>query len=459
MRPQSCFRIAVVFIVLTLLLQAFSTSANFRSRTGCEISQSRPSIQSAFADLGSLLSCPTGPGFVPLSNVYPPTGIFVGYTPQTEKFIQQLAEAIGRFPDPPQINVIVEAPQLQEAKQRLTHLLKGPLPTFVRLLSSQQENVFWIQDAMEFGSHAGKSAILDLPNYYNDGPEDLPEELSQQCGIEFIPQLETFDDEPDGSEVGGNIESYPGGVLAVGRNLDPELLRYLKGETNQRVVTLDTDWLSTGHVDELFTVVPSKKEPCGFAVLHASPALGLELLKEIRQETRTAPLEPEFPGRKITPSRTPGAPRGCMKDLPRAQLSRPLTVSEALACSEFIAMNSNLELRIQADLALLIGAIADRTGCHEVRTIPLPLLFVPDPLDNEKAEALNPNLINGLVLNQVIIQPKQPHPFFERAATRLLREIGVEAIFTDGSVFHFLGGGIHCGTHALRACNELASPN
>ena len=97
---------------------------------------------------------------------------------------------------------------------------------------------------------------------------------------------------------GGNIDASPAtsdaplGKLVIGNRviggqrdfMDPDLLHLLFQQRKQPVVELDTTWLHVGHVDEVMTFVPGRGKSVGdFAVLHASPALALRLLRGARE--------------------------------------------------------------------------------------------------------------------------------------------------------------------------------
>ncbi|MFD0686188.1 protein-arginine deiminase family protein [Actinomadura fibrosa] len=105
---------------------------------------------------------------------------------------------------------------------------------------------------------------------------------------------------------GGNIEvgpphpKAPAGVVVVGNqttpqpdgstatDMDPELLAFLRGQSQgrQRVLEVDTSWLDVGHVDEMLAFVPDLREPQGRpgAVLRSSPLVALRIVEAARRE-------------------------------------------------------------------------------------------------------------------------------------------------------------------------------
>jgi hypothetical protein len=97
---------------------------------------------------------------------------------------------------------------------------------------------------------------------------------------------------------GGNLEvsppfkKMPFGKIVVGnkRNkkndeeiMDPDLLQFLKKQRYQPVVEIDTEWLNTGHVDEVLTFVPDKNGTVKNKILRASPGIGMKILQSAFQ--------------------------------------------------------------------------------------------------------------------------------------------------------------------------------
>jgi hypothetical protein len=106
----------------------------------------------------------------------------------------------------------------------------------------------------------------------------------------------------DSSNYGGNLEASPPtagaplGKLVIGNVvlqtqqgdewdfMDPDLLRLLFKQAKQPIAQIDTTWLHVGHVDEVMTFAPDRSNPAGggFALLEASPALGMRILRGAR---------------------------------------------------------------------------------------------------------------------------------------------------------------------------------
>lgn len=109
---------------------------------------------------------------------------------------------------------------------------------------------------------------------------------------------------------GGNIEASPPmptaalGKIVIGNRvlqnsqqdqwdqIDPDVLRLLFKQGKQPVAQIDTQWLHVGHVDEVMTFAPDRNNSTAtFAILEASPALAMQLLRRAR-DRHAAGLSP-----------------------------------------------------------------------------------------------------------------------------------------------------------------------
>ncbi len=88
----------------------------------------------------------------------------------------------------------------------------------------------------------------------------------------------------ENAEFGGNIEGLPGGLCLVGNNMTERFATQVCGPS-ANIVRAEVNWLSVGHVDEIFKVVPDRREiagrprECAFSIFSADTNLGLSLLK------------------------------------------------------------------------------------------------------------------------------------------------------------------------------------
>ena len=86
---------------------------------------------------------------------------------------------------------------------------------------------------------------------------------------------------------GGNLEVAPStaeaplGSIAFGTGPrgDQSLVRFLRAQTVQPLIPINTHWLGVGHVDEVMCFLPNKARSGGVAVALASPRLAVRILK------------------------------------------------------------------------------------------------------------------------------------------------------------------------------------
>lgn len=83
--------------------------------------------------------------------------------------------------------------------------------------------------------------------------------------------------------MGGNIEGAPGGFCMIGDNMGKKFAEQICNNKSN-VIQLQTSWLSVGHVDELFKIIPTqfndgRPKECEFSLMSASPKKALELMK------------------------------------------------------------------------------------------------------------------------------------------------------------------------------------
>jgi hypothetical protein len=133
-------------------------------------------------------------------------------------------------------------------------------------------------------------------------------------------------------------------------------------------------------------------------------------------------------------------------------------VAEALACPEFVRANTEYERIIQDNVNRIKQAVAGRTGCSAIQTVPLPTLYRPTSAKavyggpGDDCDAINPGPVNGLVLNRTMVVPRQSNPAFATMVQSRLQALGVNPRFIDDRIYHFAQGEVHCSSNALRTC-------
>ena len=272
--------------------------------------------------------------------------------------------------------------------------------------------------------------------------------------VEGIDDMNTYDSM-------GNLETmpptpgHPQGTIVVGNTPSREILTFFRSQGAQDVVTVDTGWLTIGHVDEFIQFVPGAG---GWKAIVADPRAGLGLLAK-------APGGQKLHG---------GLPT---LEWPYDERIDQRTVAEFRADEQFVDTNRIAAARIAANVAEL--------GLTPDRIVRVPVLFTARSLDwaieksaadqlpagpgRDKAmAALNamrqgvaetPNVINGLVVNDGrYVAPKPYGPLvngrdlFADATTAALGRIGQRVTFVDDLISaHVSEGEIHCSTNTFRA--------
>lgn len=259
----------------------------------------------------------------------------------------------------------------------------------------------------------------------------------------------------------GNVETmpptpgHPHGTIVVGNTPSRELLTFFRSQGAQDVVTVDTGWLTIGHVDEFIQFLPSAR---GWRAIVADPAAGLRLLDKASGAQKLHGGLPTL-------------------EWPYDERIDQRTVAEFRADEQFVDTNRTAAARIAANVAEL--------GLTEDRIVRVPMLFTARSLDwaiektaaeqlpagpdrdqaladlnaMRQAVAETPNVINGLVVNAGrYVAPKPYGPrvngrdVFADATTAALTRIGHQVRFVDDLISaHVSEGEIHCSTNTFRA--------
>ena len=427
--------------------------------------------------------------FLPLSPLDDARTLIVGYHPDAEDFIADLARALTEESTLREQHLLVLIPQGQLERTRRILTSKPELKLLHRqqrldLRSTRDSNNTWMQDAFELGwePFSQQPKILDLPHFESDR---AAQSLSASCGLPRLdpePGLETPGlnwseaSKGDSRNHGGNWEAFPGGILATLREPDLRLRgTFEKNSPELEILALNIDWLEVGHIDEVFSVIPRPDTPgpasCQFAILAASPGRAIEALSSSHQDS---PIEPELSHAHPKVNQAPEMELGCISRLADARTGRPLRSREARACRKLIQVNREYQTLIERQLAILLERVEQKTGCTDIPVLQLPILFRPaHRMSNEswekaqtlkvpptsrwrQASAINPNPINGISLNETQVVPAQPHPAFKAAiqAEFESKSNGTRLRWIDTPHVHFLGGEAHCGTNVIRTCTS-----
>ncbi|MDC0716685.1 protein-arginine deiminase family protein [Nannocystis bainbridge] len=344
----------------------------------------------------------------------------------------------------------------------------------------------WLQDAMELGfsslPRTGPPAARHLPvvlRTANNRSEmrwgtidRYPRERMLEPGFGWVQAM------PPG--IGGTLDSfgnlecsppfthsrrgkeYKFGRLVYGehvdggarRNMQPDVVDFLRAQQVQEPFTLDTGWLEVGHVDEVMTFVPMKNAPKKFKVALASPNEALTILRRMRAARQGA-----TPLLQLTPP-PPRADRPPTDATPQELYDNyPLrTVDAMLDDATFM----DVQVIVQEYLDGVKAKLMEELDLAESEIIPLPVLFM---LDRTYFIAYTPGVVNMLVLTKPdktvrLVIPKPFGPMIDgvcqfeshiRAALGPPGLTGVDLEFVDDFfTYHVNSGEIHCGTNSKR---------
>lgn len=258
----------------------------------------------------------------------PVSGIFVTCNPAILNSCKAIASSLLQKQSSATVNVIVNQNDLPALGKTLEELLsvsrtssaplniipiRNPVPTYLRDpgLFRNSGQARFVSNPYLLQQYLGSEAMSEVMEKCNLGFETSYRQLSSFqstlqalkddpdkaietiFGKSYIPTFKETAKTPDGREriailahwdpetqgtplMGGNFIALPGGTLAVGESpagsarapANPAVLAHYS--TNQNVVNISIPKLWVGHIDEVFNIVPAKN-PCGFAILRASP--------------------------------------------------------------------------------------------------------------------------------------------------------------------------------------------
>lgn len=278
----------------------------------------------------------------------------------------------------------------------------------------------------------------------------------------------------DGKSSGGNWTATPptprapgGAVIYGGRGEelpDAAWTRMIADQGVQKLLRVDTTWLSVGHVDEFFNMLPGRR-PGSVKLAVASPRLGYALLR--RLERRGAAGARLFEGRReLRFVRSPSSANRVGVRVPPAAR----TVSSLLRSRRLRSANAFAQRRIDASVRRLRRTL----GIARAEVVKLPVLYRYSTLGaggGARVTSLLPNVVNGQHAGGgVFLAPRQHGPrlggrdLFQQVTQQRLRQAGglrvawVEDWYFSHDWSGLGGGDVHCTTNAFRDLSTLPAP-
>jgi hypothetical protein len=257
--------------------------------------------------------------------------------------------------------------------------------------------------------------------------------------------------EPGNGDYGGNIQAMPGDLIVVGNNITGEtsalLSKYLK---HQELFQINVSWLETGHVDEVYSFTQPGPDSCPLTIQYASPTMAMTLLDRKKTWDQLLPYfqrevyDDEDKDRQIF--------KVCF-EAPEGQ-------HHLKTCQDLIKANRIYADIIKQDMIRLRKKLMAKTGCQTVRLIELPVLFSPTALADEYgtvtdyATAVNPNLVNNILLGRHVVLPAQANPSFQELTKLIFENENLQTHFVESNLIHYGNGGLHCTSLVSRSCRR-----
>jgi len=270
--------------------------------------------------------CPNS-GSTLLDETYPTQAYVISNMPKapgiqsnkvTYEFIGKIAKSYN-YENMPQVLVPVESKEefTQVISKVKEDLEKNKLPEQIiqKILSQishiESRKFTWQQDYFEsfVDLKTGAPVLREFESYLKDRPAfvsgavDKMQEAGSTCQIAKGEVLKTHHElytppEADGTpqsfgsgEMGGNVEGAPAGFCLAGDNQSKKLTMQFCGK-EENIIKLQTSWLTVGHVDEIFKIIPSqfndgRPSECSFSLMAASPKKAMELMENSRNATNS----------------------------------------------------------------------------------------------------------------------------------------------------------------------------
>lgn len=236
-------------------------------------------------------------------------------------------------------------------------------------------------------------------------------------------------------------QSFPYGRIIHGSDILPETHAFYEAQEAQSpVMTVKTDWLYVGHVDEVFSYVPAAT-PRGWKLLTASAKLARTMLEAWQKAGHGG--EKMFVGKKWSDGK-----------------SATISIDDVLADADLMAASQ----KAQANIDPMVAQMKLELGLTDDEIVELPTLFeaVSDS-GTEYNVAYQPGVVNSRVFQGNVIVPEPFGPtidgedgvkkFVTAALATDKHKLGMDgkglrvSYADDWATYHALDGEVHCGSN------------
>lgn len=318
----------------------------------------------------------------------------------------------------------------------------------------------WLQDWGEIAAvrrrGETKDRLVVLDTNRGRGLAPLPAKLARMWNSRYL----ELDVESDAGNYGGNIEVLPEGTLVVGDSSTPALRSsFAKLGYQDRMVVLESDWLTVGHVDEYLTFLPEPDSPLGFSIVKADPTRAMELMAALDPAAMETQLKAAVaaatryswtnPDQLKTDRRTLVDRLHDVSYIYRGLVTPPAELPADL--DGWVQLNQEVAKIIDRNVAKLVATLEARHGVRP-EVVSLPVLF--DTRDG-RSIAITPDSVNMVVLGRHLAIPDPLLPVFRDEVRRVLDGRGHKSYLVPNWTYHSLDGQLHCGTSVFRHPNRL----
>ncbi len=293
----------------------------------------------------------------------------------------------------------------------------------------------WMQDAISAGVQVRRTPLGHMPTLLAmdraTGDLGLGSFAANQLGPD-LGLVRAGRDEGNVLSYGGNLDVIPPhsgfalGRLVVGgggaRHMGESTRAWLEAQAAQApVLELSTEWLETGHLDEVLTFVPAPNSKLGWRAVVASPRLAIRRIEDLAQSGGGARAVRGRAGRR--------------------------TVLELAGDPTLHRVNEQAQQHLDA----LTHALAAATGQSEADIVTLPQLF--EVSRDGLLVPLHPSTVSVVVVGHrvLLLSADEGGDVFDGLVRERLATLGLDCDFVaDTAAYHALGGGLHCGVEIQR---------
>jgi len=230
-----------------------------------------------------------------------------------------------------------------------------------------------------------------------------------------------------------------------------------------RFIELDTSWLQTSHVDEFISTIVLPDDPCGIAIIQASPSLAIERLNQAMPQdfigASSEILESTEAWNHLWNVYMALHQQADFYPKPTTMYSNLNGSAEAYL--KLIRGQASLQAIINEQTQRLSAQILkSRPQCKDLKIGKVPMLYFCDGDDvyrtkKRSCNGLIPNATNFQSLRYHVVMADPVMPRYRASIRDTLIELGQVPHFLDATPYFLRNGGIHCGSNTLRLSNDF----